>query len=240
MEDISIRLKTAAALAARGFFSGGRRVVADIGTDHAMLPVYMVSAGLAERALALDVRKGPLKRAAAHVQETGLSELITCRLSDGFSAVTAGEADVYVICGMGGKLIERILAAGKEKLLPGNRLVAGPQLDVPDFRAFVMANGWEIAEEQMCFENGKFYNLFLIEFSRGEDFRPYSQTELHYGRLLLDRKDPVLYKALLREERLDDRIADELSGHAGEGTARRLAKLTQERKLLQEAFDYYR
>ncbi|MGI5990482.1 MAG: tRNA (adenine(22)-N(1))-methyltransferase [Lachnospiraceae bacterium] len=240
MEEISKRLQIAAALAAGGFIPGGRRFVADIGTDHAKLPVYMIQNRMADRALALDVRTGPLERAESRVREAGLTDKIECRLSDGFSAVARGEADVYVICGMGGKLIEKILTAGKEKLTPADRIVAGPQQDVPDFRAFVMTNGWQIAAERMLGENGKFYNLFLIELSRAEDLRPFSAVELRYGRELLESRDPVLYRALLREKRLDEKISGELAGHGGAGAARRTAQLAQNRKALEQALAYYR
>ncbi len=238
MEDISERLLTAAQLAAAGFAWSSRRIVADIGTDHAMLPVYMVQHGLASSALALDVRKGPLERARRHVQEAGLTEAITCRLSDGFSAVGKGEADVYVICGMGGKLIQKILSAGKDRLTDENAIIAGPQLDVPDFRAFVMREGWHIAAERMVLENGKFYTLMLLE--RGEEDAPFSDVELCYGRQLLSGCDPVLLKALVREKKQIEKIRGQLQGKESGSAARRLSQLAVQEKLLDEAFAYYR
>ena len=239
MEDISERLLTAAQLAAAGFAWSSRQIVADVGTDHAMLPVYMVQHGLASSALALDVRKGPLERARRHVQEAGLTDAITCRLSDGFSAVGKGEADVYVICGMGGKLIQKILSAGKDRLTDENAIVAGPQLDVPDFRAFVMREGWHIASERMVLENGKFYTLMLLKPGQ-ERGGAFSDVELCYGRQLLTRRDPVLLKALAREKKQVEKIRGQLEGKESEAAARRLSQLAVQEKLLDEAFAYYR
>ncbi len=238
MEEISERLLAAAQLAAAGFAPGGSRCLADIGTDHALLPIYMVRHGLADSALALDVRRGPLERARQHVQEAGLAGSITCRLSDGLEGVRRGEADVFVICGMGGHLIEKILSAGKDRLTERSRIVAGPQLDVPDFRAFAVREGWRIRCERMVRENGKFYTLMLLE--RGEEVEPLTDVELHYGRQLLTGRDPVLRDYLVREKKLTDRIREQLTGKESPGARLRLSQLSRQEALLDKAFLYYR
>lgn len=239
MEEISERLRTAAQLAALGFPPDGSRRLADIGTDHALLPVYMVSHGLADSALALDVRRGPLERARKHVEEAGLSGKVTCRLSDGLAGVRKGEADVFVICGMGGQLIRKILSAGKDRLTEKSRIVAGPQLDVPDFRAFVMREGWRSSCERMVFENGKFYTLMLLE--RGEEpGGPLTDVELLCGRQLLAKRDPVLRAFLEREKKLTEKIWQQLAGKESRGARQRLLQLAKQEALLDEAFAYYR
>ena len=92
---------------------GGR--VADVGCDHGFLDVYLVQTGKMDGALAMDVRKGPLAAAAAHVKEAGLSDRIETRLSDGLSAFRVGEAEKLVCAGMGGPLMQRILTDSPEK-----------------------------------------------------------------------------------------------------------------------------
>ena len=94
------------------FVQPGSRV-ADIGTDHGYVPIWLVQKGVCPSALAMDVRKGPLERAEEHVEEVGLSGKIELRLSDGLAKLKAGEADTVVIAGMGGKLTCRILEQGR-------------------------------------------------------------------------------------------------------------------------------
>ena len=104
---------------------------ADVGTDHGHVPVELVRRTIVKKAVAMDVRKGPLERAEEHVEEVGLSGKIELRLSDGLAKLKAGEADTVVIAGMGGKLTCRILEQGRhvwENWSEGKeRLILSPQ-----------------------------------------------------------------------------------------------------------------
>ena len=106
--ELSKRLKAVADMVGTG------SVLADIGTDHAYIPIWLVSRGSVPRAVAMDVNEGPLKRAQENILQNGLEEKIETRLSDGFKALAPGEADTAVIAGMGGGLTVRILKNGME------------------------------------------------------------------------------------------------------------------------------
>ena len=93
---LSKRLETVASFVPKG------SNIADIGTDHGYVPIYLVREGQAEHAVAMDVRKGPLERARAHVEDAGLGSRIDVRLSDGLAGLETGEADCVVIAGLGG------------------------------------------------------------------------------------------------------------------------------------------
>ena len=86
-------------------------VLADVGCDHGFLDIYLVQTGKIQGAIAMDVRKGPLAAATAHVREAGLENRIETRLSDGLEAMMPGEAATLVCAGMGGPLMQRILRA---------------------------------------------------------------------------------------------------------------------------------
>ena len=86
-------------------------VLADIGTDHARLPVYLVEQGICPRAIASDLRRGPAEAARKTIRAAGLSETIEVRLGDGLTTVAAGEAGDIAIAGMGGETIAAILDA---------------------------------------------------------------------------------------------------------------------------------
>ena len=140
---------------------GGNRLV-DVGCDHGYLPVYLVLNKKIPSAIAMDVRKGPLLRAKEHVQQYGVSDYIELRLSDGLSALKAGEGDTLVIAGMGGPLMERILTEGKQVLDSFQELILQPQSDVCHFRHFIREHGWEIREEELILEDGKFYPMMRV------------------------------------------------------------------------------
>ena len=85
-------------------------MVADVGTDHAYLPIYLVSAGVAHRAVASDINQGPLSRAEANIQRFSLSSQISTRLTPGLAGIAEFAPTDILICGMGGELIASILA----------------------------------------------------------------------------------------------------------------------------------
>ena len=106
MVRISDRLRTVAHMCEKG------AVVADIGTDHGYLPIYLVQEGIAPSAIAMDLRKGPLDKAKKHICDNCLEDRIQTRLSDGLEKLSANEADIITICGMGGRLIADIVTKG--------------------------------------------------------------------------------------------------------------------------------
>ena len=117
-----------------------RPVVADIGCDHGYVSIYLVESGIASRAIAMDVRKGPLSGAASNIHDYGLSDYITTRLSDGLKALEPGEADAIIIEGMGGKRMMRILEEGNPAALGACFGVLQPQSDLDEFRKRVQSS----------------------------------------------------------------------------------------------------
>ena len=133
------------------------KVVADVGCDHGYVSIYLVQSGIAGRAIAMDVRKGPLSGAGDNIREYGLSEKIETRLSDGLTALLPGEADALVIAGMGGKLMIRILRDGNPKVLGLKEAILQPQSDIDEFRRFLRSEGYVIADEKIILDEGKYY-----------------------------------------------------------------------------------
>ena len=88
--------------------------LADVGTDHGYVPIWLYEQGIIPSAIAMDLREGPLNRAKENIAVHDLSDGITVRLSDGLEKLLSGEADSIVIAGMGGMLVKKILFPGKE------------------------------------------------------------------------------------------------------------------------------
>lgn len=174
--------------------------LADIGCDHAYVAIEAVRRGRAARALACDVRKGPLQQAAEHILCAGLAGKIETRLSDGLEKVAPGEADTVVVAGMGGPLMERILQG---RLGDFAHFVLSPQSEIPHFRRFLLAEGMQIDEETMLIDEGKYYVILNVS-QRGDaassDTMYVTEEDFLYGGRLLRRLDPVL-KSFLEKEK---------------------------------------
>lgn len=162
--NISERLKCVA-----GLVNKGARV-ADIGTDHAYLPIYLVQNEISNKVYACDVRKEPLRRAKLHIDEYGLSDKITTQLCDGLKGINKGDVDTVTICGMGGKLMKNILKAGIDKLGDNTQLVLSAQSELRDFRKYLLETGIDIKSEHMLLEDGKYYFIFDCVYNTQDEY----------------------------------------------------------------------
>lgn len=174
--------------------------LADVGCDHAYVAIEAVRRGRAARALACDVRKGPLQQAAEHILCAGLAGKIETRLSDGLEQVAPGEADTVVVAGMGGPLMERILQGRLEDFA---HFVLSPQSEIPHFRRFLLAEGMQIDEETMLIDEGKYYVILNVSqraAAAASDSMYVTEEDFLYGGRLLRRLDPVL-KSFLEKEK---------------------------------------
>jgi tRNA (adenine22-N1)-methyltransferase len=159
--QLSKRLEAVASLVRSG------SAVADIGSDHALLPVYLIQSGVASKAVAGEVNAGPLQAARKQVEESGLTEKISVRMGNGLEAVAAGEVDTITIAGMGGGTIVDILSRGaaEGKLQGVSRLVLQPNIGERLVREWLIKNGWELKEERILEEDGIIYEVLAADAS---------------------------------------------------------------------------
>ncbi len=216
-------------------------VVADVGTDHGYIPVFLVSSGKAKRAIAMDVNEGLLARAKEHIRQSGLQAQIEARLSDGLAALQPKEAQAIVIAGMGGALMARILADGRKVARTAKRLVLQPQSELYFFRRFLLEEGYRIVEEDMVYEDGKFYSMMAVEtVSPGmqANMGEMTDTELAYGPLLLAGNHPVLKQYLLRQREQKQKILENLRKNARQDASERKMQLTKELAEIEEILEH--
>jgi len=140
--------------------------LADIGSDHALLPVAAVECGAAVQAIAGEVNQGPFEAAAKQVKESGMEDCIQVRRGDGLEVLSAGEADVITIAGMGGSLIAAILDRGISKLEGVRRLVLQPNVGEDILRRWLLAHEWVLIDEFILEEDGKIYEVLVAEPER--------------------------------------------------------------------------
>lgn len=236
MIHISERLKTAA-----GLIGDGKRL-ADVGTDHGYVPIYLMEQGRIPCAIAMDINRGPLARAEEHIRRFGMESYIQTRLSDGVAALGAGEADCILIAGMGGGLVIHILESGSGVCQSVSELVLQPQSELARVRSFLDENGYVVETEEMVKEDGKYYPMMRVHYepSAKESSPKDKEIFYRYGRFLLEKKHPVLYDYLLWERKLQQGIAEQLRGQeATEQIAARLAEVEHTLKENEKALAYY-
>lgn len=159
--------------------------VADIGTDHAYIPIYLCQKEKAERALAMDVRKGPLFRAEANIRRYQLDSRIETRLSDGLSALCEGEADTVVIAGMGGLLIAELLQRAPVR---AKTYVLQPMTAVAELRMWLHSHGFCIVDERLAQEGEKLYSILVVTHGNMTIAKP---VYAYVGEKLLEKKEPL-------------------------------------------------
>lgn len=211
--------------------------VADIGTDHGYVPIYLVERGIASKVIAMDVNQGPLNRARMHIVGHGLGDRIETRLSDGLARICPGEVDTVIVSGMGGPLTIRILQEGKEVAEQLNALILQPQSEICRVRRFLTENGYRIEQEDMVLEDGKYYPVMRVVHGTKE---PYEEWEYLYGKRLLEARHPVLLEFLKRELHIKESILEQLAGRSGSESAReRAEEICQEREWIRKALAQY-
>ncbi len=139
------------------------RTVADVGTDHAYIPIQLIKKGLAERVIATDMNKGPLSSAKENVEVEGVSDSVELRLGNGLSPLMEGECQQIVIAGMGGELIATILDEGSSVAKSAELLFLQPMNSQELLREYLLNNGYQIIDEDIEVEGFKVYNLIIAK-----------------------------------------------------------------------------
>lgn len=133
--------------------------VADVGTDHGYVPVFLLREGVCPLAIAVDVSAGSLQKAADLAQRAGLRDRMECRLSDGLSKVEPGEVDSIVISGMGGILMRRILEEGLETVRAAKELVLSPHRNPELITEFLEQQGFSIVTDESIEDKKRYYRV---------------------------------------------------------------------------------
>ena len=228
--DLSRRLQAVANLLSEGL------IVADIGTDHGYIPIYLIESGKSPKAFAMDINKGPLIRAKEHVEMHGLQEQIVLRQSDGVKALEVGECESVNVAGMGGALAIKIMEEGKEIFKSLKEFVLQPQSELEKVRQYLCENEYRIIAEDMVLEDGKYYPMMKIVNGTVENYSP---IELRYGKKLLEGKNPVLKLFLEKEVQAKTQIVENLEREQGEHIRKRVSEIQMELAYIKEALSVY-
>ncbi|MDF7668296.1 class I SAM-dependent methyltransferase [Lactobacillus sp. ESL0703] len=184
---MNLRLNTLAQMVDQG------ARVADIGTDHAYLPIALVQSGKIDYAIASDIAQGPLDNARDDIVQAGLEKQIDVRLGAGLVTIThEDKIDTVVIAGMGGKLMVEILTAAWQNDFQFKTLVLEPNVGEPGVRKWLVDHNYQVVAEDLIEEAGHTYEL--IKAIQVKTPVKLSKAEIFFGPLILQTKNPVFYQ----------------------------------------------
>jgi len=173
--------------------------VADIGTDHAYLPIFLIQSGKSPKVIATEVNKGPFENACIRIKALGLEKKIDLRLGDGLKVLKPGEAAIAVLAGIGGNSIIDIFEKSPEVMRTIRRLVLNPATDFGKVRKWLILHGWFIKDEDLVLEQGNFYQIIAAEKGERVQAGGYGPLALEIGPKIIEKKHPLLGKYLAKK-----------------------------------------
>lgn len=165
--------------------------LADIGTDHGYIPVYLLNEGRIDFAILADINKGPLENARREVKRNKLEDKVDLRLGSGIEVLKKGEVDEVIIAGMGGILIGELLEANKEVAHSVDKLILQPMQAQEELRQYLLNNGYEILDECLEKEDFRLYEIIVAKYT-GKNTHLEDNIYYEVGKKLIENKDELL------------------------------------------------
>lgn len=182
-------MKLGERLSAIAVFAAGGGPLADIGTDHAYLPIYLLEQNLIPRAIAVEVHEGPYQAAREMISRAGLSDRIDLRFGNGLEPLQPGEAATICIAGMGASTMIDILSGRPDVTVNAQRLILQPMTAAGTLRRWLTENGWKLVDEELVFEEGRLYEIITAQQGKTGCFE---DILYEIGPVLWTKRSPLL------------------------------------------------
>ncbi len=197
--------------------------IADIGTDHGLLPIFLYENAISPFVVLIDINKGPLEKAQENILRYAKHHSFDLRLGSGLEPLNAGEVDVVVIAGMGGLLMCEILEKDFSKTKTYRKFIFQPRNAPEKLKKWLLLHGFQITDETLVKE-GRFFCEIIMAQQAQEDLdisssridEMESQLELEVNPLLFEKNDPLLESYIENKIRIEKKILKEISIGAGE------------------------
>lgn len=185
-------------------------IVADIGTDHGYIPVYLAREEISCKIIATDINEGPLQNAKSYIDKESYGEIIETRLGNGLKCMLPNEVDTVIIAGMGGILIAEILENSKDITQTIKNFILQPMVASEDLRRYLINNNYRILNEKLAKEGNKIYEVMLA--THGMDK---IENDIYYeiGKKLVENKDEHLKEFLKNKIRKTENILRKLKNN---------------------------
>lgn len=204
-------------------------ITADIGTDHAYLPIYLVQNGICDTVIASDINFSPCQRAIENVELHNLSDKIKVIQTDGLCGITKYHPIDIIIAGMGGELIWEIISVCDYVKNSNIRLILQPMTKIPDLRKLLILNGFDIIDESYAEEDRRIYEILCVSYSGYTQV--YDDIELLIGKKNVEKRDELLYKMIDKKINSLEKIIRSMK-NADIDTSKELELLKKLRSLL--------
>lgn len=186
-------------------------VIMDVGTDHGYIAIELIKRNLADKVIASDINKDPLNKAKLNVSLEGLSNKIELRLGGGLTPVKDKEVNGVLIAGMGGNLIRDILENDIKKVKNMDYLVLQPAQNPEVLREYLYISDYEIIDEDVCFDEGKYYEVFKVKYKENNSTK-LENIFYEVSPMLLNKKSDVfkdyLYEKIDKYKKVKSFIKD--------------------------------
>ena len=189
--------------------------LADIGTDHGYIPVYLLNKGVIDFAILADINKGPLENARSEVKRNKLQEKVDLRLGSGIEVLKKGEVDEIIIAGMGGILIADLLEANKEVAHNTEKLILQPMQAQEELRIYLLNNGYEILDECLEKEDFRLYEIIVAKYT-GKNTNVEDNIYYEVGKKLIENKDKLLPEFIENKIKKYNNIIEKLGDNNSE------------------------
>ena len=200
--------------------------IADIGTDHGYIPVYLLNQNKIQYAILGDVNKGPLENAKKEVMRNKLQDKVDLRLGSGIEVLKENEVDEIIIAGMGGMLINNLLKANEKVAHTTEKLILQPMQAPEELRMFLYQNGYKILDEHLVREEHRLYEIIVCKY---EGLEPQEIDPIYYeiGQKLIQNNDPLLNDFIENKIRINQNVLKKLEGKEGQGIEDKRAALNK-------------
>lgn len=195
--------------------------LADIGTDHGYIPVYLLTKGHIDFAILADVNKGPLENARNEVRHNKLLDKVDLRLGSGIEVLKVNEVDEVIIAGMGGILISELLEAKTRVAHNLEKLILQPMQAQDELRKYLLNNGYEILDEVLVKEDFRIYEIIVAKYT-GKNTTVVDEIYYEIGQKLIENKDPLLHELIDRKVYKYKSILEKIEGKSGEGINKKI------------------
>lgn len=202
MFELDTRLFAAAELLGTG------NTLADIGSDHAFLPIYMLKNQSIAHAIITDINDMPLKNSMDHVNQYRMQNYCEFRKGSGLEIIKDGDADLISICGMGGDLIATIIKNGIDTAKSAEKLVLQPMTNHALLRKNITEMGFRIIDEKMIRDRHLFYQIFSVQ--KGDEKQYKNEIDFEFSPLLRYNKDETMREYIQFQLRVQRKIFAQL------------------------------
>ncbi|TCO80019.1 tRNA (adenine(22)-N(1))-methyltransferase [Marinisporobacter balticus] len=208
-----------------------KSVVADVGTDHGYIPVYLIENKIAQKVIATDVNEGPLYSAQTAIKTYGMGDYIETRLGNGLAPIKSNEVDTVIIAGMGGLLIRDILMRHMDVTKSVNRFILQPMVAQDELRRWLIQNDFKIVDEKLVREEHRIYEIMVVEHGMQN-----IDDEIYFeiGQKLIENKDLLLESFIKKHIKKQNEIINNLSDQETENAKKKLKECKKKAEKLEE------